>query len=206
MAISSRNDCKHPPRMRSRQLFVISPALYGELLIAIAALKLAEAVHRHTRRTRHKLQKAESQFIGKRVHGHPEPLYDTMLHVIFALERRINLPVFYIYIAKTTEQQLELFRVEQSDASLRYDLVEAFHEAAHLFFDAMHEPPLNDQIDEFLLVLIGHLQIYKESWLKWKRLRGYDCTSSKIIKDGIETCTKINDLSSKKNSPHFFVI
>ena len=44
--------------MSSRQLLVVAPALYGELLVAVAALQLSEAVHGHTRRSGHELQKA----------------------------------------------------------------------------------------------------------------------------------------------------
>lgn len=145
--------------MSSRQLFIITPTLNSELLISIATLQFGKSIHGHTWRTCDELQEAKPQLIRKRVHSHPEPLYDTMMRMVFALIDRVQLPVFNIDIAETGEQELEFFRIEYEYASLRYDFAEAFHETMHLLLDSLHESPLYDQIDELFLVVVRHFYV-----------------------------------------------
>lgn len=151
--------------MSSGQHLVIAPTLNGELLVAIAALKLGKSVHRDSRSARDELQEAQTELVGERVHGHPEPLNDAMVRVILALVDRVELPVLDVHVAEAGEQQLELFRVEDEHATLRHDLREALDERGHLLLHALHEAPLDHQVDELFLVVVRYFYVLA-TWLQ----------------------------------------
>lgn len=145
--------------MCPRQLFIITPTLNCEFLIAVATLQFSEAIHGHARCARHELQESQPQLVRERIHGHPEPLDHPMVGVILAFVDRVQLPVLNIHVPQTRQQELEFFRVEDEDASLWHNLSETFHKARHLFFDALHEPPLDHQVDELFFVVVRYFDV-----------------------------------------------
>ena len=75
------------------------------------------------------------------------------------LQSRVALPILHIHRSQSGHYQLQLLLIELFEEVWRYELLETFLDGHELLLDSNSEPPLDVEVDVFLLVVIGDRDI-----------------------------------------------
>jgi hypothetical protein len=121
-------------------------------------LKILDATNGNLRSAGGELQQATLLFRWPRSNGLPEP-NDDLVRLGVRAVIGVSSPVVHVDLSDTANEQLQLSLVKDVDELLRNELVEASHESLELILDPLLDPPNCDELDVFLLVLFGHVDV-----------------------------------------------
>ena len=144
--------------MRLGKVVDFSRLLDREPARTITTLEILETVDRDTGCTGRELEQSRLLLAIPRPNSLPEEL-DNLVRLRVTTVIRVLLPIIDINLGNTTNQQLKLAFVEHVDQVLRDELVEALLERLELLLNTLFDPPLDHQIDIFLLVLVRNRNV-----------------------------------------------
>lgn len=142
----------------------LSRLLNREPSWTITSLKILESVDRDSRSSSGELQKSRLLFAVPTADCLPEEL-DNLIRLSISSVVGVLLPILNINFGNTADQQLQLSLVKDVDKLGRDQLVETCDEGLELLINTLLDSPLDHEVDVFLLVLVGNLDI-TSAWLE----------------------------------------
>lgn len=96
-------------------IFWRAPFFNGEKLWSVASIEFLEAIHRHARSARDKLQETRTHLVIEGQNDTPEPLHSNVICMVVALVQCVLLPILDVDVLDSAHKQFQFVLVEDLD-------------------------------------------------------------------------------------------